>query len=201
VRAYRQLALRYHPDRNPTAAPEHFQQVKQGACGLCMTPYRRSTLQPPANAPFAAAYEVLSDPEKRRLYDHYGPSLRPQLGESFAQLAPLLLALSTGFVGASAQTLGWLGRASPFSAAVALELGVVGIAGLYYCYPMGGGKEEAGAPPLLLPRRRPSNAPRREIVGVADYAAVSCFGLALGNAGGWVSASVLLLLRSLLFRR
>lgn len=200
MRAYRQLALRYHPDRNPTAAPEHFQQVKQGACRHCVPPYHCPTA-PLTYRSAATAYEVLSDPEKRRLYDHYGPSLRPQLGESFAQLVPLLLALSTGFVGAGAHTLGWLGRATPLSAAVALELGVVGIAGLYYCYPVGGGKEEAGAPPLLLPRRRPSSAPRREIVGVADYAAVSCFGLALGNAGGWVSASVLLLLRSLLFRR
>lgn len=159
------------------------------------------------NALYPLAYEVLSDPEKRRLYDYYGPSLRPQLGESFGKLAPLLLALSTGFVGASAHTLGWIRGGwgwSPFAAAVALELGVVGLAGLHYCYPTGWGKFGADdSPSLLLPsaRRRPSNAPRREIVGVADYAAVSCFGLALGNAGGWFSASVVLLLRSLLFRR
>lgn len=48
-KAYRRAALQYHPDRNsgdPTAA-ERFRAA-------------------------AAAYEVLSDPEKRKLYDIYG---------------------------------------------------------------------------------------------------------------------------------
>lgn len=59
-KAYRKLALKYHPDRNPgdKVAEEKFKEA-------------------------AEAYDVLSNPEKRQKYDQYGHSMGPQGFEGF----------------------------------------------------------------------------------------------------------------------
>jgi molecular chaperone DnaJ len=60
-KAYRQAALRYHPDRNPgdKAAEEKFKELSE-------------------------AYQVLSDSEKRAQYDRYGHAAFEQSGAGFS---------------------------------------------------------------------------------------------------------------------
>lgn len=58
-KSYKRLAMRFHPDRNPgdISAESKFKEIKE-------------------------AYEVLSNPEKRSVYDQYGHSIFEQSGMS-----------------------------------------------------------------------------------------------------------------------
>jgi len=65
-RAYRRLAMKYHPDRNPDN-PEAEANFKEAA----------------------EAYEILGDAERRRMYDRYGhEGLRQRPGHDFRTMNP-----------------------------------------------------------------------------------------------------------------
>ncbi|KAF7730806.1 DnaJ sub B member 2 [Apophysomyces ossiformis] len=63
-KAYRKLALKYHPDKNPS--PDAAEKVK--------LPSKQSIAKhlTPINKMNSHAYEILSDPQKRRVYDSGG---------------------------------------------------------------------------------------------------------------------------------
>ncbi|KAG0002649.1 hypothetical protein BGZ80_007487 [Entomortierella chlamydospora] len=80
-KAYRRLALRYHPDKvNPAEVPDHETKFRE----------------------IAAAYEVLSDPKKRQVYDKYGMMGVQMAGTDIgAQLIEIESFLCTIFVALS----------------------------------------------------------------------------------------------------
>ncbi|CAI5719831.1 unnamed protein product [Hyaloperonospora brassicae] len=158
AKAYRSKALQYHPDKNRNAKPEQFQAISE-------------------------AYKVLSDPEKRQLYDDYGPALKPRLRETFARLAPLLLSLATGFVGSSVKTYSSLLSAR---AMCGWETCLMGIAGVFYCYHPG---TKDGA--------KPPTEPEKEMMSLSDYVAITAMGLLVGNVSGWAASSVVLFCKAI----
>ena len=162
AKAYRSKALQYHPDKNPSAKPEQFQAISE-------------------------AYKVLSDPEKRQLYDDYGPALKPRLREAFARLAPLLLSLATGFVGSSVKTYSSLLSAR---AMCGWETCLMGVAGVFYCYhPSAKDGAKDGA--------NPPTEPEKEMLSLSDYVTITSMGLLVGNVSGWAASSVVLFCKAI----
>src|SRR3989338_757420 len=90
-RAYRKLALEWHPDRNKSAgASEKFKEINK-------------------------AYEVLSDPKKKQAYDQFGEAAFAP-GGGFAGQGPFGGGTQTGRYGPFTYTYTTSGGGSPFSA-------------------------------------------------------------------------------------
>nr|CCA21184.1 conserved hypothetical protein [Albugo laibachii Nc14] len=157
-RAYRKLALRYHPDKNPKnqqAAACHFHLI-------------------------AHAYAILSDPEQRRRYDLYGPTLKPiQNCCSILSVAPFLASVTVGFSTAGAHGLGWM---HDFRLSFGLQVGCILLTSLLH------NRMNVSKKALL-------HKAKAELESVSDYFAVTCVGLVFGNLSGWISASAWMCLK------
>ncbi|TDH67080.1 hypothetical protein CCR75_000417 [Bremia lactucae] len=158
VKAYRSMALKYHPDKTRSEDPNQFQAITE-------------------------AYEVLSDPEKRRLYDRYGPALKPRVGEAITQLAPLLLSFTTGLIGSSVRTCN---GALSYQVIYSCEICLMGFAGMYFCH-RPGYKENIKSPVNQQTKIQ------REVMSVSDYVTITSMGLLVGSFTGWAATWIVLL--------
>ncbi|MCA1905532.1 MAG: molecular chaperone DnaJ [Desulfarculus sp.] len=143
-KSYRQLALKYHPDRNPgdAEAEERFKEA-------------------------AEAYEVLRDPEKRRLYDAYGHDGLKNTGFSgFGGVGDIFSAFGDifeglfGFGGARPRSGPQPGRDLRYDLELSLEEAALGKQASFMvgrelaCQQCQGKGQKGGADPVICPTCR-----------------------------------------------
>jgi len=132
--AYRKLALKYHPDRNPgdSVAEEKFKEVSE-------------------------AYEVLSSPDKKNIYDQYGhQGLSGQGHQGFQDVGDIFSSFGNifedffGFGGGSGRTRARRGSDLRYDLSIDFEEAVFGVEKEIEfdrensCSPCGGSGAEAG---------------------------------------------------------
>lgn len=108
-KAYRKLAMKYHPDRNPddSSAEEKFKEIQN-------------------------AYSILSDSEKRAAYDQFGhagvdPSMRGGAGGGFGDIfEDIFENIFSGGRGAGRQSRGQRGADLQFNVTLTLEEAALG---------------------------------------------------------------------------
>lgn len=142
-KSYRQMALKYHPDRNPgdKGCEERFKEA-------------------------AEAYSVIGDPQKRETYDRFGaeglrgPGFEGFSGSIFEDFEDILgnfFGFNFGFSGASRRSRAASGRDLGLAIEIALEEAAAGVEKeislqrAELCPSCGGSKARAGTRPSVCP--------------------------------------------------